>query len=266
MRVVAKLRSMEGNKTGAARLQNLAAHVSEAVRTKLYVPGQGYFGTLHGSKLVPVATVLDFIYVTDALAEDLDTKQRQEMRTFFNRHLRRSHWMVALSPADPIASLAETKRDDHGWTGAYASWPAYSVQALALLGEANGIMTEATQFLRDTSAATSSGMYGQAHYVRPGPGPPFKDWFPSGTRFAALNGASFAQVVLQCLFGFWPEVGSLSLTPEIKLWRPATPRDFKGVLHDVRLPNGVYASICSGESGVKFNCEGPHKQLKEQYV
>ena len=46
------------------------------------------------------------------------------MVAFFGRELQRDHWMVALSPHDPIAADPGTRRDDHGWTGAYNAWPA----------------------------------------------------------------------------------------------------------------------------------------------
>jgi len=253
MRSVAALREKEGKLTAAAHLRSLASNVSQAVRSRLYVPGKGFFGTIwQDGRFFTIAHVVDFLYVAEGMAEDFPAHERHEMIHFFNRELRRAHWIVALSPADPVAVdpvwRNSTMRDDHGWTGAYAAWPAYSAQALAMLNDREDGIPEAVQFLRDTAEATSSGMYGQAHYVRPGPGPPFKDIWPSGTRYAELNGASWAQVTIRFIFGFWQQLGSA----DVPLWRPNEPRGFTGKLHGVRLPNGTHVNICSDDAGIRY--------------
>ena len=83
------------------------------------------------------------------------------MRHFFASELQRPHWMVALSAKDPIARQPGTKRDDHGWTGAYNAWPALSFEALAKLGHGSGAgLRDAMTFLQSTVAVTHNGPYG----------------------------------------------------------------------------------------------------------
>lgn len=120
MRQVAELRLSEGNKTAAARLLKLAARVAAATLDKLYVNSgnnTGYFGTLYPNmSLVGVETGVDFIYVTQGLADEIVSRgqMRHQMCKFFEEQLQRPHWMVALSTRDPIARNPVTRRDDHG--------------------------------------------------------------------------------------------------------------------------------------------------------
>ena len=90
-----------------------ASSIAAAVEAKLYIRGKGYFGTLQpNGTVLPVRTCLDFMYVTDAISEQLSPTTKKEMEAFFARELQRDHWMVALSADDPIASNPNTRRDD----------------------------------------------------------------------------------------------------------------------------------------------------------
>ena len=96
--------------------------------------------------------------MTDAIAENLSPTTKREMEEFFQRELQRDHWMVALSAEDPIASNPDTRRDDHGWTGAYNAWPALSFQSLAKLGAGTaGGLGKAMDFLVSTATVTQNG-------------------------------------------------------------------------------------------------------------
>ena len=100
------------------------------------------------------------MYVTDAISEQLLPTTKSEMEAFFERELQRDHWMVALSPHDPIASDPNTRRDDHGWTGAYNAWPALSFEALAKLGKGSDAgLAKAMTFLISTATVTHNGPY-----------------------------------------------------------------------------------------------------------
>ena len=259
LRVVAGLHDASGNATAAAERRRQADAIAAAVESQLYVKGKGYFGTLYPgnatapAKVVPVRTCLDFMYVTDALADDLATSTKAEMSAFFARELQRPHWMVALSAKDPIASNPNTRRDDHGWTGAYNAWPALSFEALAKLGVGSAAgLGDAMSFLVSTAPVTRNGPYGQADWVvTDRPEGTFKDVVPSGTRYTANNGAAFSEAILRTVFGYAPRVGS-----EVELWSPHASRGLAATLSGLRLPNGTLASVCSKASGVSF-CGGP---------
>ena len=258
LRVVAGLHDASGNATAAAERRRQADAIAAAVESRLYVKGKGYFGTLYPSnatapaKVVPVRTCLDFMYVTDAIAEDLAASTKAEMSAFFARELQRPHWMVALSAKDPIASNPNTRRDDHGWTGAYNAWPALSFEALAKLGAGSAAgLGDAMSFLVSTAPVTRNGPYGQADWVvTDRPEGTFKDVVPSGTRYTANNGAAFSEAILRTVFGYAPRVGS-----EVGLWSPHASRGLAATLSGLRLPNGTLASVCSKASGVSF-CGG----------
>mmetsp|Transcript_93384 Transcript_93384/g.237707 ORF Transcript_93384/g.237707 Transcript_93384/m.237707 type:complete len:444 (+) Transcript_93384:1-1332(+) len=253
LRSVARLREVEQNISAAARLRELSDHVAGAMKSQLYVAGPdgGFFGTVYpNGSLVTVRTCLDFMYVPHAISEDMPPEQRREMVAFFNRELRTPHWMRALSRSDPIAQDAETRRSDHGYTGAFSAWPALSAQSLALLAadESQGL-SAAVVFLRHSAAATANGPYGQMQRLRPGDQPPFKDLLPKGTRFLANCGGAFADVMLRRLFGYLPTLGF----EEPTLWRPGLSRaELAGRLKGVRLPNGSFADICADVAGVRF--------------
>lgn len=66
--------------------------------------------------------------------------------------------MVALSPEDPIANNSNTRRDDHGYTGAYNAWPALSFESLAKLGAGTPEgLSDAMKFLVSTAPVTRNG-------------------------------------------------------------------------------------------------------------
>jgi hypothetical protein len=161
LRVVAELHEAAGNHTAAAERRRQAAAIAAAVEQRLYVKGKGYFGTLQpNGTVLAVRTCLDFMYVTDAISEQLLPTTKSEMEAFFERELQRDHWMVALSPHDPIASDPNTRRDDHGWTGAYNAWPALSFEALAKLGKGSDAgLAKAMTFLISTATVTHNGPY-----------------------------------------------------------------------------------------------------------
>lgn len=109
-------------------------------------------------------------------------------------------------------------------------------------------------FLKDTAPVTYNGPYGQADWVRT-PQKPFKDCCTNGgttntsmlqsssTRYAAINGAAFGEVILLYLFGYQPKLGDANGLPE--LWRAAARRaDLSGRLDGLRLPNGTHVTIC----------------------
>ena len=131
---------------------------------ELYRSG-GYFACRQpdGSEL-EVRHCYDFGVVMATLFDDLGAERRQRMIHFFQSELQTSSWMRALAADDPATVFS--LRTDHTATGAYASWPAYSLMALCR----NGHYREALEWIgvgNDTGGLAGvalQGPFGQATF------------------------------------------------------------------------------------------------------
>ncbi len=239
MRQTAQLWRQLDRHSRADELENLAHDLAGRVMG-LYVNGQGYWACLHShGRREPVRTCIDFFTITQCMAEDLSPAMKRQMLDFVSTQLLTDHWMRALSPQDPAARSPLARRPDHGWTGAYDAWPAYTVEAMAQLGAP----VAALDFLRRCETVTHAGPFGQSHELLGRS----RDALASKTQMYDLTaGGCFAEVVIRSLFGFYPLPG----TPILR--GPQINRHFSGSLYNVK-SNGRYLDLTSSNRGISVN-------------
>jgi hypothetical protein len=115
-----------------------AASIASDVLGRLLME-DGTFACLQpGGRRQPVAHCYDFAVVSATLEEYLPAGTRDRMIDFFQRRLMTPSWMHALADDDPAATL--NLRTDHTATGAYTSWPAQCIRALARAGRHEEIL------------------------------------------------------------------------------------------------------------------------------
>jgi hypothetical protein len=163
MRQVAALREARGETAAAAQLSQLAQGLAERVLS-LYVPGQGYWETVHddGTR-VAVRHVYDFDTIGRLLTEDLTSAMRSQMAAFATSELLTADWMRALSLSDPDAPVS--LRPDHGSNGAYGAWPALAAGAMGRFGYYDRMV----QLLSAFDGAVADGALAQSHQLVPEP-------------------------------------------------------------------------------------------------
>jgi concanavalin A-like lectin/glucanase superfamily protein len=163
MRQLAALRQDRGETAVATQLLQLAQDLAGRV-LGLYVPGQGYWESVHddGTR-VAVRHVYDFDTIGRLMTDDLTPATRSEMATFATTQLLADDWMRALSLADPDAAVS--LRPDHGSNGAYDAWPALAASAMASLGYYGPMV----QMLRGFDAVGAEGPFAQSHQLVPEP-------------------------------------------------------------------------------------------------
>ena len=102
MRQAAALQELKGH---AARAQELRDDVEKLLPAvlSLYKPGDGVWCGLHDDgKRVELRHCVDYIYVGDALANDLTPDMRRDMTNFVKRELLTRDWMRAMSLKTPL--------------------------------------------------------------------------------------------------------------------------------------------------------------------
>eukprot|EP00755_Sulcionema_specki_P030344 Sspe_Gene.94135::Locus_66589_Transcript_2_3_Confidence_0.429_Length_2337::g.94135::m.94135 len=261
LRALADLRLTQGNTSGAAFHMETAAQISHEMRERMYIEGKGYWYVIHpnGTKR-EMRHIIDFFSVAWGLCGglgvgkpcDLDETTKRDMVSFVQRELATSTWTRALSPFDPTQPYIS--RPDHGTTGAYAAWPAYTIESLCRLGACRF----ATELLANISTATREGPFGQAHGVPQDPTPPYtphndKAVFKTtggANRYFEDNGGSFMDVIIRVYFGFspplvWPSGSNITAV----LDEPSRPREIFGTLTNLRTPMGL-AEITSSSHGL----------------
>lgn len=236
MRQTAWLWHRLGHQQRAAELGKLADDLAARV-LGLYVRGRGYWACIHADgKHIPVRTCIDFFTISQCMAEELSSAMQRQMLAFVSSQLLTDHWMRALSPQDPAARSPRAQRPDHGWTGAYDAWPAYSVEAMAQLGAP----AAALAFLQRCAGVTHEGPFGQSHQLL-GPG---RAAGTTKTQMYDLSaGGSFAEVIIRSLFGFYPMPGAAMIRG------PRINRYFTGTLQGVKW-NGRYFDLTSSRTGI----------------
>ncbi len=169
---------------------------------KLYAEGKGYWNTrFPDGDLVEVRHSYDFITILNTIAEDLSSKQKEEMTEFFIKELKTQAWMRALSPGDN--NVMFSVRPDHQWNGAYPAWPAQAVTGLYKIGKAD----LAFNWLKGLAKSANQGPFGQAHFVedvidpesggakKASPeGPYICDWTVSSS-------GSWTNIIVESIFG-----------------------------------------------------------------
>lgn len=243
MRQDAALQELKGNSARARDLREDAEKLLPAVLS-LYKPGDGVWYGLHDDgQRVELRHCVDFIYVGNALADDLTPVMRREMTGFVERELLMRHWMRAMSLKDVAAAISD--RPDHGPMGAYDGWIPLTVGTMWRLGAPRA----AFDFYCRTAGVTEEGPFAQAREFYG----PQRDQYDAPVRIASrdgcmkecISGVAFADVVVNTFFGFAP-----SLDGKIILADPQTPRPFIGRLLNVSF-RGERLTISAGEEGLR---------------
>jgi len=241
MREAAKLQELKGNPLRAQALDRDAQILLPAV-LGLYKTGDGIWYGLHkDGKRVELRHCVDFIYVGNALADDLTPVMRREMTGFVKGELLMRDWMRAMSLKDAAAAISD--RPDHGPMGAYDGWPALTVSTMWRLG----FPGDAFDFYCRTAGVTQEGPFAQAREFYG----PQRDQYDAPVRIAerggcmkeCISGVAFADVVVGTFFGFMPSVDGKNVLAD-----PQTPRPFTGKLLHVPF-HGKGFTISVGEKG-----------------
>jgi len=243
MRQAAALEELKGNAARARELRDDAEKLLPAVLS-LYKPGDGvWFGLHDDGRRVELRHCVDYIYVGNALANDLAPGTRREMTDFVKRELLMRDWMRAMSLKD--AAVAVSDRPDHGPMGAYDGWPALTVGAMWQLG----FPDDAFDFYCRTAEVNEEGPFAQAHEFYG----PHRDQYDAPVRIAeregcmkeCICGGTFADVVVSTFFGFAPSLDGKNILAD-----PQTPRPFTGTLQNL-YARGKKFTISAGRSGVE---------------
>ncbi|HWZ35347.1 MAG TPA: hypothetical protein VNW51_04270 [Mucilaginibacter sp.] len=214
----------------------------------LYKPGEGVWNAYHeDGKKVELRHCVDYIYVGNALKDDLTKKQKNEMNDFVKKELFMRDWMRAMSLKDEAAKKSD--RPDHGPMGAYDGWIPLTVGTMWRLGSP----ADAFAFYDRTSVVTQEGPFAQAREFY-GPNridynAPVRVALRQGCMKECISGAAFSDVVINTFFGFSPGFDGKGLIVD-----PSTSRPFKGRLLNVPF-NGRSYNLTADIKGVKIEKE-----------
>jgi hypothetical protein len=242
MRQAAALQELKGNAVRAKELRDDAENLLPAVLS-LYKPGDGvWYGMHRDGQRVELRHCVDYIYVGNALANDLAPDMRREMTGFVKRELLMRDWMRAMSLKDAAAAVFD--RPDHGPMGAYDGWPALTVGTMWRLG----FLNDAFDFYCRTAEVTKEGPFAQAREFYG----PHREQYDAPVRIAerdgcmkeCISGVAFSDVVINTFFGFAPSLDGKKLLAD-----PQTPRPFTGKLIHISA-RGEKFTIIAGRSGV----------------
>jgi len=242
MRQSARWHTLHGDQARARELQDKAEAFVPVVMG-LYKPGAGVWNAYHmDGAQVELRHCVDFIYVGNALRNDLTSTQKTEMIGFVKRELFMRDWMRAMSRQD--AAAAHSDRPDHGPMGAYDGWVPLTVGTMWRLGDPSA----AYEFYRRTAAVTKEGPFAQAREFygpnRKDDDAPVRIAMRQGCMKECISGAAFADVVINVFFGFSPSPDGKKLLED-----PQTPRPFLGTLAALRFHNHLYR-LKASEQGI----------------
>jgi hypothetical protein len=243
MRQDASLQELKGNRDRANQLRDAAKKLLPAMLS-LYKTGDGCWYGLHDDgQRVELRHCIDYIYVGNALADELSAEMRREMTDFVKRELLMRDWMRAMSLKDAAAAISD--RPDHGPMGAYDGWPALTVGAMWRLG----YPTDAFDFYCRTAEVTKEGPLAQAREFygprRDQDDAPVRIAERAGCMKQCISGAAFANVVVDTFFGFAPSLDRKNLLAD-----PQTSRPFVGKLMNVSA-GGEKFTITANERGAE---------------
>jgi hypothetical protein len=247
MRQTAALHETRGHKQRAEKLRAEAQRLLPAVLA-LYSPGEGVWNTLHkDGQRVELRHCVDYIYIGNALVEDMTPPMCSEMTQFVQRELLMPTWMRAMSLKD--AAAAKSDRPDHGPMGAYDGWPALTVATMWRLG----FPAAAFDFYCRTVAVTREGPFAQAREFY---GPrkaerdaPLRVARRAGCMKECVSGVAFSDVVIGTFFGFNPALDGKTVLAD-----PKIPRPFTGTLSGLRW-GGRHYLLSADQAGVKMEEE-----------
>lgn len=249
LRRAAQWHASHGEAARAKQLRDRSAAILPAA-IGLYKPGAGVWNAYHmDGSLVELRHCVDFIYVGDALCNDLTATQRAEMVAFVKRELFMRDWMRAMSQQD--AAAARSDRPDHGPMGAYDGWIPLTVATMWRLGDPQG----AYDFYRRTAVVTKEGPFAQAREFY-GPNrkqhdAPVRVAMRQGCMKECISGGAFADIVINTFFGFSPSIDGTSLVGEPQMARP-----FEGSLTELRFRGRLY-QLKTSKSGITITPDRP---------
>lgn len=247
MRQAATWRALHGDTTRAQELRDKADVLRSQV-IGLYKAGDGVWNAYQmDGKLVELRHCVDFIYVGNALQNDLTAMQKSEMNAFVKRELFMRDWMRAMSQKDAAAQHSD--RPDHGPMGAFDGWIPLTVGTMWRLGA----IRDAYDFFCRTAVVAGEGPFAQAHeFYGPTRGAydaPVRVAERGGCMKECISGVAFADIVINTFFGFMPASDG-----KTALVDPKTPRPFTGKLCHVRNHEALCTIFCD-ESGVRIEKE-----------
>ena len=244
MRKAADWQALEGNDARAGELRDKATAFLPAVLT-LYNQDSGAWNLrLLVGTTVPVQHCFDYIYVANALKDDLTADQKLGMNNFAKRELITHDWMRAMSMKDP--DVPKSTRPDHAYTGAYDGWIPLTAGAMWRLGDTR----DAYDFYCRAADVTKEGPFAQAHEFY-GPTPtsndaPVRIALRGGNMKECISGTAFTDVVINTFFGYMPSINGKKLLVDAE-----TPRPFSGTLQNVRQGKSLY-TISADAAGLKL--------------
>lgn len=242
------LHGASGDHEQAMALRSSADQLLPSVLS-LYKPNDGVWYAYHkdGEK-VELRHCVDYIYIGNALKDDLTTKQKTEMTDFVKDELFMRDWMRAMSQKDKAAQSSD--RPDHGPMGAYDGWIPLTVGTMWRLGSP----ADAFAFYDRTSVVTQEGPFAQAREFY---GPHRTDYtapvrvaLRQGCMKECISGVAFSDVVINTFFGFSPSVDGKKLIAD-----PAVSRPFAGQLLNIPFRGQSY-NLTANAKGVRIEKEG----------
>lgn len=250
MRCLADLYDLHGATGDHEQAKTLRARANKLLPAvlALYKPGEGVWNAYHeDGKKVELRHCVDYIYIGNALQNDLSKKQKGEMNNFVKRELFMRDWMRAMSLTDEAAKKSD--RPDHGPMGAYDGWIPLTVGTMWRLGSPS----DAFAFYDRTSVVTQEGPFAQAREFygpnRTDYNAPVRIALRQGCMKECISGAAFSDVVINTFFGFSPNIDGKRLIADSNVSRP-----FKGQLLNVPFGSQSY-SLTADASGVKLKKE-----------
>lgn len=244
MRKAADWMDSEGKQARAAELRKKAEAFLPSVLS-LYNPVSGSWNLRRmDGTTVPVQICFDYIYVANALTNDLTAAQKLGMNNFAKREFFTRNWMRAMGLKDP--DVPRATRPDHAFTGAYDGWIPLTAGAMWRLGDAR----EAYAFYCRAAEVTKEGPFAQAHEFY-GPDPtsdnaPVRIAMRGSNMKECISGVAFTDVAINTFFGYMPSIDGKALLVDASASRP-----FSASLLNVRQGKAFY-TISADESGLKL--------------
>lgn len=250
MRQLALIYEQRQNTNRAKQLREDADRFLPAV-LGLYKAGDGVWYGLHkDGQRVELRHCVDYIYVGNALFNELTPTMRNEMTGFVKRELFMRDWMRAMSQKD--AAAARSDRPDHGPMGAYDGWIPMTVGTMWRLG----FPQDAFKFYCRTAGVTKEGPFAQAREFwgsnAAAYDAPVRVAYRRGCLKECISGVAFSDVVLNTFFGFSPTLDGKAMLAD-----PATPRPFTGKLQHLHF-GGSEWTLTGTASGIEATSEIHH--------
>ena len=164
----------------------------------------------------------------------------------------------------PGYTTCNAGRPDHGTTGSYPSWPAFSLEALCYLENYN--CASAMEILASFAANTHEGPIGQATYTPQLLTPPYTplndelSFKPVAgvTRYLGIEGGSFFDAIVRGFFGYHPPMqwpgGDQQSVLNSTLVGINVSHGFTGTLSNLRTPFGL-ATIEATTTGLTITLQ-----------